>query len=419
MSSPDRRSLPLRTRTREAWGAVRAELRAGRPQERSPRGVALLLVLVVLAILGSFTAEYHYKSYVRLHVAANLRDDVIAYYHARSAMEVARLVIKSQNVADNMMSAIAAFVPNIKNQNIELWTFACQFANAFCTGELKLMGKTFFNFSGMEGVGVERGGMCRCRAEPEDGRININRVDTAQDKTQRFFELYTELRQHSEQPQLDPREIDEELAETVLNIIDHADPDTNRSDLVGMMVQEGSAGEGAAGALERKDAKYDTLEELQLVEGMTPDLFCKISERLTPYSTRKLNVNTASLSTLRGLLCQHMTNAQEVCYAPGGQLAGMPIIDYSLFCMNICRSLRQALMSPGFGNPKQFLDFFSKLPGAWEPRPQLDARAMGQKIGVKSRVIRIETVGGSYGTYRTLTAVIDTSTGDYVYWREY
>ena len=38
---------------------------------------------------------------------------------------------------------------------------------------------------------------------------------------------------------------------------------------------------------------------------------------------------------------------------------------------------------------------------------------------VKARMIRIETTGTSYGADRALTAVIDTRTGDFVYWREY
>jgi general secretion pathway protein K len=389
---------------------------ADQPQQRGRRGVALILVLMVLAIMAAFTTEYHYKSYIRLHVASNLRDEVVAYYHARSAMEVARLVIKSQNVADNMLNAMAAFVPNIRNQNIELWTFACEFANAFCTGELKLMGKTFFNFEGMGGVGVEEGGACGCRAKPEDGAININRVDSIQDKNQLFSELYRELVRFREEPLTDVREIDEETAELVLNIIDWADPDTQRSDLVAGRLQDGIQGEGGNYALgvQAKDAKFDTLAELQLVEGMTRDLYCQISDKLTPYATRKLNVNTAQLSTLRAILCESAANQADTCYGTGaGQL---PVMDYALYCMDMCRTLRQSLMSPGFGNIQSFLQFFSRLP--WGPRPQF-GNQLQQRIGVKSRVIRVETMGSSFGSNRGLTAVIDTSTGDYVYWREH
>ncbi|MFT7622707.1 MAG: type II secretory pathway component PulK [Myxococcota bacterium] len=408
---------------KRAWRAVRAELRAG-PQVESgqPRGVALLLVLMVMAIVAAFTAEYNYKSYIRLHVASNIRDDAIAYYHARSAMEVARLVIKSQNVADNMLNAVAAITG--KKPNTELWTMADKFANAFCTGELKLMGKTFFDFTGMGGVGVEKGGMCKARVKPEDGRTNINRVNSRSEKQQLWTEIYMKLLSRREEPLL-VGEFDQERAEVALNIIDWADSDTNRTDVTTQgIVQEGAQAEALNmdKGIKVKDAKFDTLAELQYVPDITPDLYCALAEDLTPYATEKLNINQASLTTLRGMLCdpQNMSNFDVACYGPGGGLLGtIPPIDEALYCLDICRTLRQSLMSPGFSNVNQFMTFFQRLRPALDPRPVINTRNLAQALGTKSKIIRVETVGGSYGTYRSLTGIIDTSTGDYVYWREY
>jgi len=406
------------SRSRQAWAAVHREIQAG-PKSDTPRGVALIIVLMTMAIMAAFTAEFQYKAWIGLYVGSNLRDDVAAYYHARSAMEVARLVIKSQNVADNMMNAMAAFVPNIKNQNLELWTFACEFANAFCSGQLKLMGKPFFNFAGMAGVGVEKGGFCRCRAKPEDGRINVNRVDSLTDKNQMFSELYSTLVQFREEPQTDQREIDKEIAEMVLNVIDWADPDKQRSDLQGLNVVNSPQGEsvGADKGIKPKDGKFDTLQELLLVDKMDRELYCKVAEELTPYTTKKLNINTAPLRTLERLTCEHATNPMEACYGYGGLT--VPPITYGMYCLDMCRTLRQSLMSPGFSNVAQYLRFFDLLPAEFGERPKLRKSELQNKIGVKSRVIRVETVGGYYTTYRSLTSVIDTSTGDYVYWREY
>lgn len=414
----------MRLRIRAAWAAVRETLRAAPDEaeqgEGRPRGAALMIVMLVMAVVAAFGSEYSYKSYIRMHVAANMRNEVVAYYHARAAMEVARLVIKSQNVADNMINSMAAIMPSVKKQNVELWTFACEFANAFCTGKLKLMGKPFFDFTGMGGTGVEKGGFCKCRAKPEDGRININRVDSIADKNQLFRELYQTIPEDKDEP-LAPGEFDKERAEIVLEIIDWADADTQKSDLQnGRLVSTGGGeGVGYDKGYKVKDAKFDTLAELQLVNKMTPDLYCKIADKLTPYATKKLNVNTAAHSTLRGLLCEHTSNWAEACGPRPGM--GLSVIDQALFCMDMCRTLRQALMSPGFGNVGQFTNFFMRLPSdpLWQPRPAINMNNLLPKIGVKSRVIRVETVGGSFGTYRGLTSVIDTSTGDYVYWREY
>jgi len=400
---------------REACALVRDELRAGPKVPGSPRGVALLIVLMVVAILTAFSAEYQYKSYVRLHVASNMRDEVTAYYHARSAMEVARLVVKSQNIVTNMLNAVAAFAPNMKNQNIELWTFACEFANAFCTGKLTLMGKPFFDFTGMGGVGVEKGGFCKCRAQPEDGRVNLNAVDTPEDKQTLFAELYGQLVAKRKE-ELAAGEVDREIAELALNIIDFADADETKSDFVSGAVVDAAGGEGALGqgAIDPKNAKFDTLEEMRLVSGISPQQYCEVAQEFTPYATQKLNINTASLRTLRRILCSNaQPGTESACY-------GYPnAVDLGLYCADMCRTLRQALMSPGFGNVNQFLTLFDKLPADWGERPILKKDVLNQRLGTQSRVIRIETVGGSYGTYRGLSAVIDTATGEYIYWREH
>ncbi len=409
--------MTFRQRCRRAWSDVREELRAGPQAPGQPKGVALLVVLMVMAIVAAFSAEYNYKSYIRLHVASNIRDDAIAYYHARSAMEVARLVIKSQNVADNMLNMVAQITG--KKQNAELWTFACEFANAFCTGKLKLMGKTFFDFTGMGGVGVEEGGMCKCRAQPEDGRINVNRVATLQEKTQLFKTLYMGMKD----PEARDDELDREAAEVALNIIDWVDYDQNRTDLTEQGVVESPQAEALSidKGVKPKDAKLDTLAELQYVADVTPDMYCEMADKLTPYATQKLNINQAPLETLQGLICDPQVNPNvvEVCYGPGGGILGtIPPVTEALFCLDICRRLRQSLMSPGFSNVGQFTTFFQRLRPGLTPRPVVPSQVT-KHLGTKSKIIRIETVGGSYGTYRGLTGVIDTSTGEYVYWREY
>ena len=352
----------ISARLRAAASAVRAELRAGRPRRGEKRGVAMLIVLTTLAIVTAFTAEFHYKSYIRLHVASNLRDEVTAYYHARSAMEIARLVIKNQNVADNILGAFTQGTG--RSQFVELWTFACEFANAFCTGNLKLMGRDFLDLSKMGGVGVEEGGFCKCRAQPEDGRININRVDNLTDKNQLFGELYSKFVAHRELELL-PGEIDEETAKVALNIIDWADADENRSDLANGRVVESPQGEGGLGRdFPIKNAKFDTLAELQMVDDITPEMYCKIADELTPYATKKLNVNQAMLSTLRRAMCMdgNVTNAQESCFSVVPGLLPFSSVDYGLGCADICRSLRQALYSPGFSNVNQFFTVFDRMP---------------------------------------------------------
>jgi len=405
------------SRAQESWAAVRAQMR-GKPVE-SPRGVALVLVLLVIGILVPFTSTFLYKADLNLTMSTNMKEEVIAYYHARSSMEVARLVIKSQNEFDNMKKMLSGMIPNFDKQNIELWTFACEFSKAFCSGKLNLLGKEFFDLTGMPGVGLERGGMCDCKALPEDGRVNINRVDSPQEKQQLFMDLYTTFMHHRDQEQVNPQEIDQELADMVSNIVDAADSDTERTQVVmGKFQSSGPESSNKVTGKKPKNAKFDTLAELKHVADLDPELYCKTAKELTPYSTKKLNINTAELHVLRRLVCEHTNNAEEACYGLASTM-GLPAVDHAMFCVDICRSVRQKLMSPGFANVNEFLQFFDRMPAEWLPRPNINKSTLSKKIGVNSKVIRVETLGGYFQTFKGLTAVIDTGTGDYVYWREY
>ncbi len=428
---------------REAALAVREELRAG-PDTRTPRGVAILLVLVTLAILSAFTVEFHYKAYVGLHVAANVRDEVAAYYHARSAMEIARLVIKNQNMVDNLLAMLgggAAAAGGGAPQSgaaagklkTELWTIAQDFANGFCTGKLNLMGMNFFDLTGHKGVGVEKGGLCKAAVKPEDGRVSINRVDTLADKQQMFNDLYTMFVKNraGELKLRDPNEIDKSAAEMALAVIDYADADTVRTDLVGLQVAETGSPEGAEykGNGKPKDAKYDSLGELQLVPNLDPELYCKAVQELTPYATTKINVNGAGAPVLMSALCDPMVtpNVLESCLLPGlttwelanGLPPRLPNMQKAVLNFMMCRGIRQVLFSPGFGSVQDFANFFNQIPGGWQPRPMVNAMALEPRLTFKAQPIRIESVGGFYGTYKSLTAVLDSKSGNYVYWREY
>src|SRR5439155_205842 len=69
-----RSSTPRATaRTRHAGGI------------RSRRGVALILVLTTIAILTSVAVDFGYQSRVNLRLTENARDELRAYYLARSA----------------------------------------------------------------------------------------------------------------------------------------------------------------------------------------------------------------------------------------------------------------------------------------------------------------------------------------------
>jgi len=88
--------------------AAPARASAGRAKVLEPRrGVAMLLVLVGLAVLGLVANEVQYNSVVELRLATNQRDELRAHFLARSGIGLSRLLLRFQKQMDNIQ------IPNI------------------------------------------------------------------------------------------------------------------------------------------------------------------------------------------------------------------------------------------------------------------------------------------------------------------
>ena len=77
------------------------------------RGVALILVLTTIAILTSIGVDFSYSSRVSLKLAENLRDETRAYYMARSAVNLSRLLLHFQKQVDQLGGQAAAALQQI------------------------------------------------------------------------------------------------------------------------------------------------------------------------------------------------------------------------------------------------------------------------------------------------------------------
>ncbi|MBS2024351.1 MAG: general secretion pathway protein GspK [Deltaproteobacteria bacterium] len=76
------------------------------------RGVALILVLTTLAILTSIGVDFSYSTRVNLKLAENLRDETRAYYLARSAINLSRLILHFQKQLDTVGGQATAGLQN-------------------------------------------------------------------------------------------------------------------------------------------------------------------------------------------------------------------------------------------------------------------------------------------------------------------
>jgi general secretion pathway protein K len=76
---------------------MRASQRLRRKVGDSRRGMALIVVFTTVAILSTSITEYVYNTRVNLRLAQNQRDEVKAYYLARSGVNLQRLAIAYQS----------------------------------------------------------------------------------------------------------------------------------------------------------------------------------------------------------------------------------------------------------------------------------------------------------------------------------
>jgi len=395
---------------------------AARAAPKTERGVALVVVLTGIAILAAFSTEFAYRSRVDIQTASNLERRIQAYFHARSAMEIVRLVLTSQKFVDQAARAFGGGVPGLARGHLELWRFACKFAEVFSSSSLNFMGLEVLNLKGSPGIGVEQGGF-HCEITPEDSRVNLNAALTAADRKAMFTKLYALLRGQVDEESIAGTGEDRKAVELILNIMDWTDPDDERSDIDsnGNFVQAAGAGENvnySKYGYRARNAKMDSVEEVRLVEGMTDDLFCRFGRQFTVYQTDKLDVNEADLMLIRAIVCDNLLNVDpvQVCgVAAAGSLAP---VDMALGLLEVCRSIKRALFTPPFSNENEFISFFSRLPEPLNQVVQVNPTTLRPIVGTRSKVLRVTANGWSAETGHRIEAVVDTSSLNYLSWKE-
>jgi len=208
------------------------------------RGVALILVLTTVAILTSIGVDFSYGSRVSLRLAENSRDELRAYYLARSAVNLSRLLLYFQRQVDltggamarqflgattpppgqtgttfgpkttttttqpGAAAAAAAATPSTNNLGIRLWEILPIDSNAMTGllggGDTAALGadrpepgqkRENAPIRPLEGAALhsfgEFEGSFRAKIEDENSRINLRALDALRDTP---LAIYTQLR---------------------------------------------------------------------------------------------------------------------------------------------------------------------------------------------------------------------------------
>ena len=216
-----------------------------RPGEK---GMALLLVLVLLALLSTLLADWAFSSLVELRQAETFRDGSRAYYLARGGVQVGRMLLQEDRNAYDSLD--------------ESWAL------------------------GIPGYPVGEGATVTIAIEDLDGRLDLNRiVDASGENPAPYRERLRRLLD-----QLGETEA-ETLGDALLDWIDRNDASTPGG-------AESSYYQGLTPPYRAHNAPLDTLDELLLVKGFTPELFARLAPFVTIHNGGGLNLNTASPEVL-------------------------------------------------------------------------------------------------------------------------
>jgi general secretion pathway protein K len=435
---------------------------------RRERGVALIIAVVSIAILTVIATDFAYNSRVDLQLAANQRDEVRAYYMARSGVALSRLLLRFQKQVDqtpipNPASILAQLgiggtpqggqqTPQPTSLNIQLYKMArvdCHMLKGLVKSEEGAIGEnspltpadeddanfkmddeemdpaalevasqmTKRSFGGFEGCFL-------ASISDEEEKLNVHRLmagaGDAYPTMLRMLDMFNDKRFEFLWQRDDANKVRPVPEEVLIALKDWADDDetgsgVNRMDPTNPL-PSGFADEGAnysryEPAYEPKNARFDSLDELYRVHGVNDQFMSAFRDRLTVYPdiNRRPNINTDD-PVMMGLAIMSVAD----------QTRPDPRLQDPVFLNEVITRVRSAKMFSFFGMSVQ--DFVAVVESAGIPiNPAVKANVAGNRlVGDKSQTFTIKSVGEAGSVQKTLTAVVrlDDTLGRLLYWRE-
>ncbi len=324
---------------------VRSRARARAKRRAKERGIALIMVMGAIAVLTVMLAEFQDDTSTELASATADRDSVQAEYMARSAVNLSRLLIASEPTIRQAIAPLFMMMKRTAPQ-LPVWEFSDRLLGAFNDSEASK------DFAGTLGLDLSLGknlGMPGGRFElvivDEDAKIDAN---LGASNEIAHIRLGKELMGLMAPPAYNPLFEQKDSAgqfhdrlTTCSALIDWADTDDNAfsCDFTSQNAPTGSAKEDASYQLLvkpylRKNAPFDSLEELHMVNGISDDFWASFVDpdpenpkkrNMTVWGQGAVNVNTANPMTLLGLICSAARPGTVPTPAPGASsAAGSP-----------------------------------------------------------------------------------------------
>ena len=303
---------------------------------RGEKGMALLLVLVVVALLTSLLTELAFSTLIDLRLTETFRDSTRAYYLARGGVSAGRMILQEDR---NTYDALD-----------ENWS---QGVVNYPVGD----------------------GSVSVTIKDLDGRLAINELVKNNNPqpvmVDRFYRLFVAL-------EIDHLADPAELTAALIDWLDSGDEAYQEIQTDGLNIPVSGAEEayyqGQQAAYPCKNGPLETLEELLLVKGFSEELLTIIGPHLAVNGSRKININTASDMVLMSLDAVIDAQAVEMIIS---YRQGSPIV--------VISSLESLLPAGAYSALKSLSN--QKVLGATSSIYQVTAHA---RVNDGSRVLRAE-----------------------------
>jgi general secretion pathway protein K len=345
----------------------RAARRARRKRARE-RGVALVLVLGALTILTIMLTDFQDESSAQLGSALSARDQLRAEYAAKSGIELARLLIAAEpTIRKSLTLSPIGFMMGGTVPQIPVWSFADRVLGAFndAAGVAKFAALTGTPVEKLEKLGM-KGANFELTIIDEDSKLNVNAA--ARDpltQTRLAASILGLIGAAQFEGMFSGRDGDGQFSDrqtvcgAVLDWVD-ADQNLSRCDITGASGPSTGGEDSFYQLLDppymRKNAPFDSLEELRMVRGISDDFWSTFVEPdngdprrrlITVWGAQgKVNINSANAQTLMAIICGNTTPPAKVCTDP--MEAGK-----FLMLVNLVQSLMPG--APLFHSPKMFI----------------------------------------------------------------
>lgn len=405
-----------------------------RRRRRQQRGVALIMVLSSLTILAVMLTEFQQESSAELGSAMSERDAVQAEYSAKSAIALTRLIIAAEPTIRQGLGFLLAAM-KMGQVQIPVWEHTDLLLSVFNDeASVKDFGKMLgSSLEKTKGLGLP-GARFEVKIVDEDSKLNFNyaargTVPANMVVTNQFLSL---VQGEQYDPLFEGRDVDGNFKDrrivcsAIVDWVDpnnDADPCTPEIQTATQSSSEDSFYEGLKHPYHRKNAAFDSLEELHLVRGIDdefwntfvdPDSEDPKKRIVTVWGSDKVNINTANGFTLVTLICQ-FAQSSPACSDPVMRSKIVSVIEMARGMMPgvpLFKSpngfIKQIRPDPEGKNADMFAMMLSSL---GVPPIQVNEAVLKERIKVKSDIFSIYAKGvvksGKRETTTRIHAVVD------------